>query len=208
VATARRGVPIVVSAPSGGGKTTLCHKLIAELGGVEFSVSHTTRPPRGAERHDVDYHFVADAEFDELIKRDAFLEWAPVHGNRYGTSRIEADSRLERGIDVLFDIDIQGGRQISQHLADTVLVFILPPSLATLEQRLRLRRSDSPEVIERRLAAARQEIRDAAFYTHWIVNAELERAVAELKAIVVAERLRRADKNALVETILDGGSLV
>ena len=203
----RKGVPIVISAPSGGGKTTLCHRLMAEISGIEFSVSHTTRQPRAHERDGVDYHFVSDAAFDGLVAQSAFLEWAPVHGHRYGTSRIEADARLTRGIDVLFDIDVQGGRQIAARLPDVVLVFVLPPDLATLAERLRQRHSDSNDEIERRLAAARQEIEQATFYTHWIINDELERAVGDLEAVVVGERLRQVDKESLVRRLLDGGRI-
>lgn len=203
----RTGVPIVVSAPSGGGKTTLCHALMARRPGVEFSVSHTTRKARPGERHGVDYFFVEDAEFEKLVAEGAFLEWAWVHGHRYGTTRAQADARLARGIDVLFDIDLQGGRQIADRLPNAVLVFILPPDLTTLEQRLRDRRSDDGDEIARRLAAARVEIEQAAFYTHWIVNDELERAVGELEAVLISERLRNCDKQTLVRTILDGGRL-
>lgn len=201
----RAGVPLVVSAPSGGGKTTLCHKLIDGQNGVEFSVSHTTRALRGKECEGIDYHFVNEAQFDALVTQGAFLEWAHVHGNRYGTSHHEADSRLGRGIDVLFDIDIQGGRQIAARMPEAVLVFILPPDLATLERRLRARQSDSAEVIARRLAAARAEIADATFYTHWIVNDDLDHAVGELAAVLQGERLRRVDKQELVRTVLAGG---
>jgi guanylate kinase len=196
---------MVVSAPSGGGKTTLCHRLIESLGGVEFSVSHTTRQARPKERHGVDYHFVEAPAFEQLVREGAFLEHAWVHGNHYGTTRIEADSRLNRGIDVLFDIDIQGGRQIAERLPGAVLVFVLPPDMATLEERLRRRQSDAPEVIERRLQAARDEIEKSTFYTHFIVNDDLDRALGELKSVLVGERLKRVDKEALVRTLLDGG---
>src|SRR5437773_335563 len=124
---ARRGVPIVVSAPSGAGKTTLCHAVLARVGGIEFSVSHTTRAPRGKEKDGVDYYFVDDAAFAKLVAEGQLLEWAEVHGKRYGTSRGEVDRRLERGIDVLFDIDVQGGRQLHERLPGTVLVYVLPP---------------------------------------------------------------------------------
>ncbi len=198
----RRGVPLVVSAPSGAGKTTLCRRVMAELSGVEFSVSHTTRPPRGKERDGVDYHFVNDAEFDRLVKADAFLEWAHVHDHRYGTARVEAEARLPKGIDVLFDIDVQGGRHIAERLQGAVLVFVLPPDMAILEARLKGRGSDGPEVIARRLARARQELAAAHFYTHFIVNDVLERAVDELRAVLIAERLRRVDGAALIQRLL------
>ncbi len=198
----RRGIPLVVSAPSGGGKTTLCRKLMADLSGVEFSVSHTTRALRGREQDGVDYHFVDDVEFSKLVAEDAFLEWAQVHGQRYGTHQREADSRLPLGLDVLFDIDIQGGRQIAARIPDTVLVFVLPPDMATLEMRLRNRKSDSDDVIARRLVAARAEMEAASFYTHFIVNDDLERAHEELRSILIAERLRRLDHHALVNHVL------
>lgn len=205
--TLRTGVPVVVSAPSGGGKTTLCRRLIHDVGGVEFSVSHTTRQPRPGERDGIDYHFVDDAAFGRLVAASAFLEHAWVHGHHYGTTRAEAEGRLSRGIDVLFDIDIQGGRQIAERLPDAVLVFVLPPDLATLEARLRGRRSDADDEIARRLAAARAEIEQASFYTHWIVNDDLERALRELRTVLESERLRHADKGALAQTILSGGRL-
>ena len=198
----RRGVPMVVSAPSGGGKTTLCHRLVDGFPGVEFSVSHTTRGLRGQERDGVDYHFVDDAAFDRLVAEGAFLEWARVHGQRYGTHRREAEGRLDRGIDVLFDIDVQGGRQLAERVSDAVLVFVLPPDMAILEARLRARKSDAPDVIDRRLAAAREEITNADFYTYWIINDDLEQAYRELSSILIAERLRRVDRRALTQCVL------
>ena len=195
----RRGVPLVVSAPSGTGKTTLCRGVMERLDGVEYSISHTTRPPRGQEENGRDYFFVDDAEFDALVKADAFLEWAHVHGCRYGTSRRVVESRLVEGKDLLFDIDVQGGRQIADRLSDARLLFILPPNMTVLEQRLRGRKSDSEEQIQRRLGVARQEIQDAAFYTHWLVNDDLERAIEELRSLLIGERLARTDKRQLIQ---------
>lgn len=194
-----RGVPVVVSAPSGTGKTTLCRGVMSRLDAVEFSVSHTTRPLRGAERDGVDYHFVDDTTFDRLIAEGVFLEWARVHDHRYGTSHAQIEDRLERGIDVFVDIDVQGGRQIADAIPDAVLVFILPPSRQILEDRLRGRASDSEEQVARRLDAARSEIEAASFYTYWIVNDDLDVAVDSLRAVLIAERLRRIDAGALVE---------
>ncbi|MBI5508833.1 MAG: guanylate kinase [Deltaproteobacteria bacterium] len=193
---------MVVSAPSGGGKTTLCHKLMATVPGVEFSVSHTTRKPRGQERDGVDYHFVDDAAFDALVANGELLEWAVVHGQRYGTHRREADDRLGRGVDVLFDIDIQGGRQIAEKIPDTVLVFVLPPDMATLSARLTNRKSDAAEVIERRLAAAKSEIAQSGFYGYFIVNDDLETAYNELCSVLISERLRRLDRRALLDHVM------
>ena len=196
------GIPLVVSAPSGGGKTTLCHKLRERLGSVTFSVSHTTRAPRGSERDGVDYHFVDDATFDDMIAKGDFLEWAEVHGNRYGSSIKEASAQLESGMDVLFDIDIQGGYQVAKRIAETQLVFIVPPSMATLEERLRGRSTDSDEVITRRLEAAREEIGGAGGYHYWIINDDIDAALQELEAVLLAARLRRVDKHHLQAEVL------
>ena len=196
------GIPLVVSAPSGGGKTTLCHKLRERLGSVTFSISHTTRAPRGKERDGVDYHFVDDATFDEMIANGDFLEWAEVHGNRYGSSVKEASAQLDSGVDVLFDIDIQGGYQIAERIAETELVFIVPPSLVTLEERLRGRSTDSDEVIARRMDAAREEIQGAAEYHYWIINDDIDEALQELEAVLLAARLRRVDKQSLRKKVL------
>lgn len=198
----RQGVPIVVSAPSGGGKTTMCHRVMDRLPGVEFSVSHTTRAPRPKEKDGVDYHFVDNPTFDRLVADNAFLEWANVHGRRYGTSHQEAEARLDRGIDVLFDIDVQGGKQIITQMPHAVLVFVVPPNMQVLAERLRQRQSDSVEQIERRLAIAAEEIRQASFYTHWIINDDLDKAVLSLESIVRAERLRNLDKAALMRAVL------
>jgi len=201
----RTGVPMVVSAPSGGGKTTLCRRLVETVADVEFSISYTTRALRGRERDGVDYHFVDDAAFDELVANEALLEWAHVHGRRYGTSKRETDVRLSRGIDVMFDIDVQGGRQIAERIPDAVLVFVLPPDMATLEGRLRGRGSDADDEIARRLEAARIEIGEASeLYTHWIVNDDLDLAFAELRSVLVGERLRRVDRGRLLADLLGG----
>lgn len=190
----RRGIPVVVSAPSGGGKTTICHRVIAALDDVGFSVSHTTRPPRAQERDGVDYHFVDDPTFARMIEEGAFLEWAWVHKHRYGSSRAPVDAKLQQGVDVLFDIDVQGGKQIAARLSGALLVFIVPPNMTVLEKRLRGRSSDSEEQIRARLQAAQQEINAARdLYPIWIVNDVLDRAVDELRSLLVAERLRRID---------------
>lgn len=192
----------MVSAPSGAGKTTICRRAVAEMSGVEFSISHTTRAPRGCERSGVDYYFVDDTEFDRRVTDDQFLEWAWVHGHRYGTARTWVEQRVERGVDILFDIDVQGGRQIAARIPDTVLVYVLPPSMDALKARLRARASDSEDVIKRRLAAARDEIESASFYSHWIVNDDIDAAVDSLRAILVGERHKRVSRSALLETVL------
>ncbi len=194
-----RGVPLVLSAPSGGGKTTLCHRLVDELSKVEFSISHTTRSPRGKEVDGVDYHFVDDSEFKSMVDAGKFLEWAEVHSKNYGTALEQAELRLSQGIDILFDIDIQGGHQIADRMDDAVLIFILPPSMTILGERLRGRGTDSSEQIEKRMQAAAQEIKEATGYTHWIVNDDLDSAYEELKSIVLAERIRRRSRDRIIE---------
>lgn len=195
------GLLLVLSAPSGAGKTTLARRFQAAEPDARFSVSATTRAPRGAERDGVDYHFVSPARFDELVAAGALAEWAEVHGNRYGTTKATVEEALRAGQVALFDIDVQGGEQIRAHWPSrTVTVFILPPSLAELERRLRGRSTDSGEAIARRLAAARAEIaRGLGGYDYVIVNDRLERALAQLETVVAHERARlggRADPEA------------
>lgn len=197
---------MVISAPSGTGKTTLCRRVMQRLPNVEFSVSHTTRAPRGQEQNGVDYHFVDDHTFTRMVEEEAFLEWAHVYNRRYGTHRATTEARLAAGKDLLFDIDVQGGKNIAARLPNTVLVYVLPPSLAELERRLRRRASDSEEQVQRRLRLAREEIQAAApFYTHWIVNDDLERAVEMFSSILIAERLRRQDVGELLRRVLGEG---
>ncbi len=198
----RRGSPVIVSAPSGGGKTTICRRAIAELDDVEFSVSHTTRAPRAHERDQVDYVFIDNDRFDAMVSEGLFLEWANVHGHRYGTARSTVELRLDQGTDILFDIDVQGGRQIADRIPDAVLVYVLPPSMDVLTTRLKGRASDSPDVIARRLAAAQDEIKSATFYTHWIINDDLDEAVAALRSILIAERHKRYSRSALIDSVL------
>lgn len=192
---ARRGFPVVLSAASGTGKTTLSHLLLDSDRSLVLSISTTTRAPRGSEEHGVDYHFVDVATFEAMIARGAFIEHALVHGNHYGSSREWTEAQLAQGRDVLFDIDVQGGRQIKKLFPEAVLIFILPPTMDELEGRLRRRGTDSDEVIGRRLAAARAEIaaglRD---YDYLVVNERLEQALGDLSAIVRTHRIRASDR--------------
>lgn len=197
-----KGIAIVVSAPSGGGKTTLCRRLMAKLPGLSFSISHTTRAPRGQEKDGVDYHFVDESEFKSLIEQDAFLEWAEVHGNYYGSSLSAANSQLDSGINVLFDIDIQGGYQIKEKMPEALLIFIVPPSMKVLEERLRGRASDAEDVIQKRLKAARQEIEGAVDYSSWIINDDLEHALDTFAAVVTTGRAQECDKEDLKKRVL------
>jgi guanylate kinase len=191
-AGAHRGILVVISSPSGAGKTTLAHRL-AEQERLEFSVSYTTRSPRPGETDGVDYKFITEDEFSSMVERNEFAEWAQVHGNRYGTAVHTVNRALEDGKDYLFDVDYQGGAQIRrQWPAESVLVFILPPSMAELERRLRRRATDSPEAIERRLAIAKRELEHFAEYDYLVVNDNLDTALKELSSIYVAARCTRA----------------
>lgn len=190
------GLLLVLSAPSGAGKTTLAHRFRAAHPDAVFSVSATTRAPRGAERDGVDYHFVSPERFAALVAQGALAEWAEVHGQRYGTLRATVEEALRAGRIALFDIDVQGGAQLQRAFpADAVTVLILPPTVAELERRLRGRLTDSDETIRRRLAAARDEVtRGLATYEYVLVNDELEAAQARLEAIAAHERARRAGR--------------
>jgi guanylate kinase len=188
--TVRRGALFVISAPSGSGKTTLVSKLLASFPDLRFSVSYTTRAPRGAEREGVDYHFVTRAEFQEKIGRGEFLEWAEVHGNLYGTSKPETDLVRARGDDILLDVDVQGAEQVRRREPEAVTMFVMPPSFGVLEERLRGRKQDSPDVIEGRLAGACKEIDRYRDYHYVLVNDDIEETAELLKAIVLAERSR------------------
>ncbi len=189
---ARPGLLLVLSAPSGAGKTTLAHGFRARHPDAVFSISATTRPPRGAERDGVDYHFVTPPRFAELVVAGAFAEWAEVHGQRYGTLRSTVEEALSAGRIALFDIDVQGGSQIKAAWPhQTATVFILPPTVAELERRLRGRSTDSDEVIRRRLDAARVEVAQGlATYDYVVVNDDVEPALAQLRAIAAHERAR------------------
>ncbi len=184
------GLLLVLSAPSGAGKTTLARRFVASCAGAAFSVSVTTRAPRGAERDGVDYHFVSPARFAELLAEGALAEWAEVHGARYGTLRSTVERALEAGAVTVFDIDVQGGAQLEALWPDhTVSVFVLPPSMEELERRLRARSTESDEAVRRRLAAAHAEVaRGLDRYRYLVVNDELARAHARLAAVVAHER--------------------
>ena len=188
------GLLVVVSSPSGAGKTTLCHRLMNEFPNLVFSVSYTTRKIRAGEVEGVDYHFVDEATFTGMIERGEFAEHAHVHGHRYGTTRIAVEQARRGGKDVLFDIDYQGGRQLKtryEKYGYLVMVFILPPTIAELERRLRQRATDDPSVIDRRLAKAREEIEHYQYYDYLIVNDDLDRAYDELRAIYLAAHLEK-----------------
>jgi len=180
----------VVAAPSGAGKSSLVKALLELDSHVQPSVSHTTRAPRGQEKHGREYFFASDAEFDQMVLGDAFVEWAHVHGRRYGTSKRMIEERIAHGQDVILEIDWQGALQIKRIFANAVLVFILPPSWDELRSRLERRGEDSPEVIETRLANAATEMAQAKEFDFVIINELFERALFDLKAIVHSQRLK------------------
>lgn len=193
----------IVSSPSGGGKTTLIRRLIADPPGapLHFSVSHTTRPRRAGEKHGREYYFVTDAVFRRMAARGAFLEHNVVHGRRYGTSRAEVLARLARGEDVVLDIDVQGARDIRRTYPKAVSIFIVLPSPEELERRLKRRGLDHEDEVARRLRAGRSEIRQAKLFQYVIVNDDLERATVELQSIVRATRVTYARQKERLERI-------
>jgi len=180
----RRGVPFVVSAPSGTGKTTVCRALVQRDANLVFSVSHTTRPPRPGERDGRDYHFVAEPEFERLAASGAFLEWAHYSGHAYGTALAGLENELAAGRDVLLEIETQGARQVREGRADAFSVFLLPPTLAALEARLRGRGTDDEVEIRRRLGIAQREFREAPAFDAVVINDSLETTVEELDDLI------------------------
>ncbi|TAK49931.1 MAG: guanylate kinase [Xanthobacteraceae bacterium] len=191
-AVERRGLMFVLSSPSGAGKTTLARKLIAEVPGLRLSVSTTTRPMRPGEVDGRDYHFVDAARFEAMVGDNAFLEWANVFDHRYGTPRAPVEAALAAGHDILFDIDWQGTQQLrDQAPSDVVSVFILPPTVADLEQRLRARAQDSDAVIHRRMTKAGDEMSHWDAYDYIVINRDIAAAFDAVRSILFAERLRR-----------------
>lgn len=200
-----RGLLLVVSSPSGAGKTTLCNRLRSEFPKIGFSVSYTTRQPRPGETDGVEYHFVSAERFQEMAAADEFAEYAMVHGNMYGTAARQVGVALHEGRDILFDIDFQGGRQLRNRFREeVVLVFILPPSLRELERRLRQRATDADEVIAQRLKVARSELAHYAEYDYLIVNEDLDKAYDALRAVYVAACHRRQRQASVAQQLLEG----
>lgn len=191
-----RGVLVIVSSPSGAGKTTLTRRLLAAHGPqLEFSVSHTTRPIRPGEVDGRDYHYVTPETFQAMVERGEFAEHAWVHGNRYGTAQAPVEAALAHGRDMIFDVDWQGGAALSARWPqDSLKIFILPPDLDVLATRLRQRATDAPEIIERRLQKAIEELGHYREYQHLIVNDDLERAYAVLRALYLTRRFGRQDR--------------
>ena len=198
----RRGLMLVISSPSGAGKSTISRNLMEADHQLSMSVSVTTRKRRGSEIEGVHYHFVSEREFERMRESDALLEWAEVHGNYYGTPREAVDVAMSEGRDMLFDIDWQGALQLQDKMrADVVGVFILPPSMAELKSRLFRRAEDAEDVIATRLANAKAEIEHWRDYDYVVVNDDLDKAFAAVRAIVEAERLRRDRRPGLYEFV-------
>ena len=185
-----RGLLFVVSAPSGTGKTTVVERLVQIFPDLGLSRSYTSRAMRAGEQDGVDYNFITRERFEAMIEEDAFLEWADVFGNLYGTGKAETERELVGGRDLILVIDVQGARQVRSHGANAIGIFVLPPSFDALEQRLRGRSKDSEEAIRKRLTTARREVRAVAEYEYVIVNDELDACVDRLRSIVLAERAR------------------
>lgn len=198
----RPGVPIILTAPSGTGKTTLCHRVLSVLPEVTLSVSVTTRAPRSAEVDGVDYHFVARDAFEQRVNDGRFLEWANVHGNLYGTGTEYRDQWIAEGRDVLFDVDVQGAERLSQVFPNAAKVFLLPPTFDTLESRLRGRAQDSSDVIERRLNNARRELLAVRSFHHVIINDDLDHATETFVGLIRAERVRTSRQEPVIARLL------
>lgn len=183
----------IISAPSGSGKSTLVDKVRQIVPGLDFSISYTTRPPRGTEKNGREYFFVSRPEFEDMVRRDEFLEHADVFGNYYGTAKRFLSEAERKGNDLLLDIDVQGAEQIKHKLAGAVSIFILPPDRKTLEARLRHRSLDAEEVIQRRLLTASREIENYGKYDYILINDRLAESIEALKSILLAERLKRSN---------------
>jgi guanylate kinase len=192
------GLIFIISAPSGTGKTTLVKEVMKELPGLKFSVSYTTRLPRANERDGEDYHFISPYTFQKMVEREEFIEWAEVLGNRYGTARIDVDLLESQGVDLILDIDTQGAKKLIKKIDHAVLIYVLPPSLKSLRERLERRGLDTPEVIKLRLDHAKKDMEEAQWYHYVVVNERIKDAVEKLRAIIIAERCRK-EKDLILE---------
>ena len=186
----KQGLLFVVSAPSGAGKTSLCRAITDSLENLTHSISYATRKPRPGEIDGRDYYFVSQDRFRDMVQAGDFAEWAEVHSNLYGTSRRVLDDMISKGLDVILDIDTQGAKQIKSKYETAVFIFIMPPSLDILEERLRNRKSDHEDEIRKRMKRAREEIRDYSMYDYLIVNRDFDRALTEMRSVALAERCR------------------
>jgi guanylate kinase len=197
-----KGSLIVISAPSGSGKTSLANRALEEIPKLKFSVSHTTRKPRPGERNQVEYFFVSEEEFEEMIEQDTFLEHARVYGYYYGTSRAFVDEQLSVGYDVLLDLDVQGAAQVKKSYPEAILVFVFPPSLEVLKTRLKNRGLDDPRIIDKRLRIAKEEILCYTNYQYVIINRKIEESLVELKSIIQVSACRLEKRKKLAAEII------
>ena len=197
-----KGNLIVISAPSGSGKTSLANRALEEIPKLKFSVSHTTRKPRSGERDQVEYFFVSEKEFEEMIGQGNFLEHARVYGKYYGTSRAFVDEQLSVGYDVLLDLDVQGAAQVKKSYPEAILVFVFPPSLEVLKTRLKNRGLDDPSIIDKRLRIAKKEIQRYTDYQYVIINREIEESIVELKSIIQVAGCRLEKRKDLAAQII------
>ena len=186
----RRGILFIISAPSGTGKTTLCKQLTANLPGLWHSISYTTRQPRPGEQHGREYYFIEEQTFREMIARNEFIEWAHVYGHLYGTPRKSLTEKIDQGVDVLLEIDVQGAMQVKKRFEDSVAIFILPPSMSVLKARLQSRASDTVEEIQRRLNKVKEEVWSYREYAYIVRNEDLDRSLRDLESIFWSERLK------------------
>lgn len=200
--TVPTGNLFIVSGPSGAGKSAIAAGVLESVSNIRFSISYTTRPPRGNEKNGVEYHFVSEEAFKALVHNDDLLEWAVVYGNYYGTSKRRIDEILKRGMDVLLDIDVQGSRSIRTKRPESISIFILPPSYQILRERLESRKLDKEYVIEQRLKIACREITNYRDYDYLIVNENLEDSISELRAIILGSRCRMSARAEAARSIL------
>jgi len=195
----------VVSGPSGSGKSTLIREVRQKVPSVGYSISHTSRPPRGQEKNGVEYHFVSKENFRKMIEKGEFVEWAEVYQDLYGTSVASLRSQITMGLDVIMDIDVQGAKNIKDHFKDAVLIYVLPPSMAILEKRLRDRGTDDKKAIGTRLKKAGKEMKNCVSYDYLVFNDQIDQAVEELKSILVAERCRRSVRLSKAQALFNLG---
>jgi guanylate kinase len=195
------GQLFVISGPSGAGKSTLIHALRKRIEGLAYSISHTSRKPRGKEKDGVDYHFVDKEIFNRMIEAGAFVEWARVYDDFYGTSVASLEGQTSSGLDVLLDVDSQGAGNIRKYFKESVLIYVLPPSLEALEKRLRDRGTDDEGVISARMKKALKDIRACSWYDYNIINDALERSIDEARAIIISERCRAARQESMIREL-------
>jgi guanylate kinase len=201
--TNREPVLLIVSSPSGAGKTTLCKRLLSEFSDIRFSISHTTRTPRSSEQDGRDYRFVSLDRFHRMVAENQFAEWANVHGNHYGTSHQEIQNAISTGTDLIFDVDYQGAASIQARYPDAVSVFILPPSIAELKNRLQTRGTESPESLHNRFTAALGEIEQYPKFTYLLVNENVDQAYDQMRSILLAERCKNRRMATMASDLLD-----